>query len=79
VSGEKDIPPLVWHFVNELSQRMGRSIETIHGSTMDTFKSYNWPRKCPRTPQYSTRLQCASAQARVPWERPQIFHRRRAL
>jgi formate hydrogenlyase transcriptional activator len=39
----EDIPPLVWHFVNDLSQRMGRSIETIHGSTMDAFKSYYWP------------------------------------
>jgi PAS domain S-box-containing protein len=39
----EDIPPLVWHFVEELSHRMGRSIETIHGSTMDAFKSYPWP------------------------------------
>jgi PAS domain S-box-containing protein len=39
----EDIPPLVWHFVSELSQRMGRSIETIHGSTMDAFKNYPWP------------------------------------
>jgi formate hydrogenlyase transcriptional activator len=38
-----DIPPLVWHFVNELSQKMGRSIETIHHSTMEAFKSYYWP------------------------------------
>jgi PAS domain S-box-containing protein len=38
-----DIPPLVWHFVNDLSQRMGRSIETIQGSTMEAFKSYSWP------------------------------------
>ena len=39
----EDIPPLVWHFVNDLSQRMGRSIETIQGATMDAFKSYYWP------------------------------------
>jgi transcriptional regulator with GAF, ATPase, and Fis domain len=39
----EDIPPLVWHFVNELSQRMGRSIETIHCSTMEAFKNYPWP------------------------------------
>jgi formate hydrogenlyase transcriptional activator len=39
----EDIPPLVWHFVNELSQRMGRSVETIHGSTMEAFKNYPWP------------------------------------
>jgi formate hydrogenlyase transcriptional activator len=39
----EDIPPLVWHFVEELSHRMGRSIETIHSSTMDAFKRYPWP------------------------------------
>ena len=39
----EDIPSLVWHFVNDLSQRMGRSIETIHGSTMEAFKAYYWP------------------------------------
>jgi formate hydrogenlyase transcriptional activator len=39
----EDIPALVWHFVNDLSQRMGRSIETIQGSTMEAFKSYYWP------------------------------------
>ena len=39
----EDIPPLVWHFVNELSQRMGRSIESIQGSTMEAFKKYYWP------------------------------------
>ena len=39
----EDIPPLVWHFVNELSQRMGRSIESIQVSTMEAFKSYYWP------------------------------------
>ena len=39
----EDIPALVWHFVNELSQRMGRSIETIHGATMEAFKTYYWP------------------------------------
>ena len=39
----EDIPPLAWHFVNELSQRMGRSIETIQATTMEAFKSYYWP------------------------------------
>ncbi len=39
----EDIPSLVWHFVNDLSQRMGRSIETIHGSTMEALKAYHWP------------------------------------
>jgi formate hydrogenlyase transcriptional activator len=39
----EDIAPLVWHFVNELSHRMGRSIEAIHASTMEAFKGYRWP------------------------------------
>ena len=39
----EDIPALVWHFVNELSQRMGRRIESIHGPTMEAFKKYSWP------------------------------------
>jgi formate hydrogenlyase transcriptional activator len=39
----EDIPSLVWHFINDLSQRMGRSIETIHGSTMEALKAYYWP------------------------------------
>jgi formate hydrogenlyase transcriptional activator len=39
----EDIPPLVWHFVNELGQRMGCRIESIHGPTMEAFKNYSWP------------------------------------
>jgi formate hydrogenlyase transcriptional activator len=39
----EDIPELVWHFVNELSHRMGRSIESIQASTMEAFKTYHWP------------------------------------
>jgi transcriptional regulator with GAF, ATPase, and Fis domain len=40
---KEDIPALVWHFVNDLSQRMGRSIESIHAATMEAFKNYYWP------------------------------------
>ena len=39
----EDIPSLVWHFLNLLCQRMGRSIESVHSATMDSFKSYPWP------------------------------------
>jgi formate hydrogenlyase transcriptional activator len=39
----EDIPALTWHFVSELGQRMGRSTESIHGSTMEAFKKYPWP------------------------------------
>jgi len=40
---QEDIPPLVWHFLGILCQRMGRSIETVHVATMNDFKSYSWP------------------------------------
>jgi formate hydrogenlyase transcriptional activator len=40
---KEDIPALVWHFVNDLSQRMGRSIESIQAATMEAFKNYYWP------------------------------------
>ena len=40
---QEDIPPLVWHFLDLLCQRMGRSIETVHSATMDAFKTYYWP------------------------------------
>jgi formate hydrogenlyase transcriptional activator len=39
----EDIPLLVWHFVRELSQEMGRNIEAIQGSTMEALKNYSWP------------------------------------
>ena len=41
----EDIPMLVWHFVTELGQGMGRQVETIHGPTMKAFKHYSWPGK----------------------------------
>ena len=40
---QEDIPSLVWHFLDLLCQRMGRSIETVHSATMDALKSYSWP------------------------------------
>jgi len=39
----EDIPPLVWHFVNELGPRMGRRIESIQAQTMEAFKKHPWP------------------------------------
>ena len=39
----EDIPMLVWHFVTELGQRMGRQVAAIHGPTMEAFKNYSWP------------------------------------
>jgi PAS domain S-box-containing protein len=39
----EDIPMLVWHFTQELSRGMGRSISTISQKTMENLKEYPWP------------------------------------
>ena len=39
----EDIPQLVWAFVQELSQTMGKSIDSISRSSMDFLKTYSWP------------------------------------
>ena len=39
----EDIPLLVWHFVTELGQKMGRQVDAIYGPTMEGFKNYSWP------------------------------------
>ncbi len=39
----EDIPALVWHILKDLSQRMGRSIDVVHASTMQEFQKYSWP------------------------------------
>ena len=39
----EDIPALVWHILEDLGQRMGRSIEAVHASTMQELQKYSWP------------------------------------
>jgi PAS domain S-box-containing protein len=39
----EDIPLLVWSFVREFGESMGKSIAEISKKDMDTFKSYSWP------------------------------------
>jgi len=39
----KDIPLLVWAFVDEFSQSMGKSIKTIPKKIMEELQSYQWP------------------------------------
>lgn len=39
----EDIPTLVWHFVPELSERMGKRIESVPKKTMEALQSYPWP------------------------------------
>jgi transcriptional regulator with GAF, ATPase, and Fis domain len=38
-----DIPQLVWAFVQEFSERMGKPISSIPKSTMEALQSYFWP------------------------------------
>jgi len=38
-----DIPLLVWSFVREFGESMGKSIIEISKKAMDTLKSYSWP------------------------------------
>jgi len=39
----EDIPQLVWAFVQEFSETMGKSIESIPSTAMDSMKNYRWP------------------------------------
>jgi len=39
----EDIPLLVWKFVNEFGQRMGRKITRIADEDMDMLRAYSWP------------------------------------
>lgn len=39
----EDIPQLVWEFVGEFGERMGKKIHRIASRDMDTLQSYAWP------------------------------------
>jgi transcriptional regulator with GAF, ATPase, and Fis domain len=39
----EDIPILVWSFVQEFSEKMGKTIEIIPRKTMEQLQSYEWP------------------------------------
>lgn len=39
----EDIPPLVWAFVNEFNEKMGRKVESVPRQSMDALQSYSWP------------------------------------
>ena len=39
----EDIPMLVWQFVRELGQSMGRPVERIDDDTMRSLQAYPWP------------------------------------
>jgi formate hydrogenlyase transcriptional activator len=39
----EDIPDLVWFFIREFSEKMGKRISTIRKSTMQKLQNYHWP------------------------------------
>jgi PAS domain S-box-containing protein len=39
----EDIPLLVWHFVNEFSQKMGKKIDSIARKSVELMQQYPWP------------------------------------
>ena len=39
----EDIPLMVWAFVREFQNRMGKEIETISKKTMEALQSHSWP------------------------------------
>jgi transcriptional regulator with GAF, ATPase, and Fis domain len=39
----EDIPLMVWEFVREFQQKMGKSIDSISERTMVALQSYHWP------------------------------------
>jgi formate hydrogenlyase transcriptional activator len=39
----EDIVPLVWHFVEAFSRRLGKTIESITAETLNAFQLYDWP------------------------------------
>ena len=39
----EDIPPLVWAFIDEFSQRMGKKITHVPRRTMEALQQCSWP------------------------------------
>jgi len=39
----EDIPSLVWFFVRQFCEKMGKRIETVHRSSMQVLQNYSWP------------------------------------
>lgn len=40
---KEDIPLLVWTFVKEFSEKMGKRIESIPREAMEALQNYSWP------------------------------------
>ena len=39
----EDIPPLVWHVLEEIGSRMGRKVDSVQARTMQKLQRYAWP------------------------------------
>lgn len=39
----EDIPSLVWTFVNEFAEKMGKQVESVSRSSMESLQRYPWP------------------------------------
>jgi transcriptional regulator with GAF, ATPase, and Fis domain len=39
----EDIVPLIWHFVDNFSRRLGKTITDVPQETLARFEAYNWP------------------------------------
>ena len=39
----EDIPQLVWEFVKQFSERMGKPVNSIPKSSMEALERYSWP------------------------------------
>jgi DNA-binding NtrC family response regulator len=39
----EDIIPLVWHFVDAFSRRLGKTIKYIAAETLNAFQLHDWP------------------------------------
>lgn len=40
---KEDIPPLVWTFIEEFDEKMGKTIQEIPSETMSALQMYSWP------------------------------------
>ena len=40
---KEDIPQLIWHFIEQLSKRMGKRIEKIPQQSMENLANHHWP------------------------------------
>ena len=39
----EDIPSLVWHFIEEFSEKMGKNIRRVSKETVEALQQYSWP------------------------------------